>query len=170
MAGGPWAGPVGTGRATEPSVSPHRGAAVPETTETATVARPADATFRYLADFGNLAEWDPQFDRSERLDDGPLGVGSRFEVEGSAAGKKFVLEMRIVTYDEPTHVVLQGTGDGIRTEEDIRVAPVEGGSEVTYHASFETDAPDWLDAAGQPIFTLVGKRTMSQLTDVLGEA
>jgi uncharacterized protein YndB with AHSA1/START domain len=141
---------------------------MPETTETTTLPRPAEEVFRYLADFSNLAEWDPMFERSERTDDGPLGVGSRFHVVGSVAGSELTLDLRIVEYDAPHRVVLEGTGDGIRTREDLRVAPTADGSEVTYTSSFETDKPDAVDAATKPGFLLVGKRAISGLEDQLG--
>jgi uncharacterized membrane protein len=96
---------------------------IPMTTETTTLPRPADEVFRYLADFGNLAEWDPMFDRSERLDDGPLGVGSRFRVVGSVAGSELTLDLEIVEYDPAGRVVFHGTGDGLRTREDLQVSP-----------------------------------------------
>jgi dehydrogenase/reductase SDR family protein 12 len=143
---------------------------VPETTETTTLPRPADEVFRYLADFGNLAEWDPMFDRSERLDEGPLGVGSRFHVVGSAAGSDVELTLEIVEYDEPRRVVLSGTGDGLRTREDLQVRPADEGCEVTYTSSFETDKPDLVDAATAPAFWLVGKRAIRGLEDRLGDA
>jgi uncharacterized protein YndB with AHSA1/START domain len=141
---------------------------MPETTETTTLPRPAEEVFRYLADFSNLAEWDPMFERSERTDDGPLGVGSRFHVVGSVAGSELELDLEIVEYDAPRRVALRGTGDGIRTREDLRVEPTADGSEVTYTSSFETDKPDVVDAATKPGFVLVGKRAISGLEDRLG--
>lgn len=142
---------------------------MPETTETATLDRPTEEVFRYLADFGNLAEWDPGFESSERVDDGPLDVGSRFQATASFAGAEFPMELEIVHYDEPNHVVLKGTGDGLTTREDIRVEPTsEGGSEVTYVSAFETDKPDLLDAASKPGFLLIGKNAIRGMKETLG--
>jgi carbon monoxide dehydrogenase subunit G len=138
---------------------------MPTTTETTTLPRPADEVFRYLADFGNLAEWDPMFDRSERLDDGPLGVGARFRVVGTVAGSELTLDLEVVEYDPAGRVVLHGTGDGLRTREDLQVTPSGQGSEVTYTSEFETDEPDALDAASKPAFWLVGKRAIAGLED-----
>jgi uncharacterized protein YndB with AHSA1/START domain len=141
---------------------------MPETTETTTIDRPVEEVFRYLADFSNLAEWDPTFDRSERLDDGPLRVGSRFHVVGSTAGVDLDLTLEIVDLAEPNRVELRGSGDGFSTREEITVAPVEGGSEVTYTSAFDTDKPDWVDAATKPAFTLVGKAAINGLERELG--
>ncbi len=134
---------------------------MPQTTETITIARPADEVFDLLADFGNLAEWDPMFEESRRLDDGPLGVGSRFHVVGSMGPSSFELDMEIVEHDPGRHVSLRGTGDGLSTREDISVAPTDDGCEVTYDSAFETDKSDLVDAMAGPAFTALGKRTMA---------
>ncbi len=142
---------------------------MPETTESATFSRSPEDVFDHLADFGRLAEWDPMFDRSERLDAGALGVGSRFHVVGSTAGQDIELELETVEYDRPSKVVLHGTGDGISTRESIRVEPYgDGGSEVTYTSSFETDKPGFVDAMTKPAFVLVGKNAMKGMREWLG--
>lgn len=141
---------------------------MPETTETASFARPQDEVFRYLADFGNLAEWDPSFEESRRLDDGPLRVGARFHAVISAAGNEIPMELEITEYDEPRRVSLTGSGDGFDTSEDITVEPTDEGCEVTYHSRFETEKSDLLDAAAQPAFWAVGKAAMRGMKQRLG--
>jgi uncharacterized protein YndB with AHSA1/START domain len=142
---------------------------MPTTTETTTLPRPADEVFRYLADFGNLAEWDPMFERSDRLDDGPLGVGSRFRVVGSVAGSELELDLEIVEYDAPRHVVAaRAPVTACAPARTCASTPTDGGSEVTYTSSFDTDEPDVVDAATKPGFVLVGKRAISGLEDQLG--
>lgn len=131
---------------------------MPETTETVTFDRPAQDVFDRLADFSRLSEWDPMFDESVRLDDGPLGVGSRFRVRGSTMGSEIELELEVIEYEPPSRIFLRGTGEDMWTTEDLRVASTDGGGcEVTYHSSFETDRPDAVDAATKPVFFLIGK-------------
>jgi hypothetical protein len=38
----------------------------------------------YLSDFSTTQEWDPGVVEAQRLDDGPVGVGSRFRIVGGA--------------------------------------------------------------------------------------
>jgi hypothetical protein len=78
------------------------------------------------------------------------------------------LTLEIVDLAEPNRVELRGSGDGFSTREEITVAPVEGGSEVTYTSAFDTDKPDWVDAATKPAFTLVGKAAINGLERELG--
>ncbi len=138
---------------------------MPETTETTTFARPAQEVFELVADFGNLADWDPMFDESMRLDEGPLDVGSRFKVKGSMAGQAIDLDMEVVEYNHPQRIVVEGTGDGLRTKEDISVVPTAEGCEVTYHSAFETDKPDMVDAATKPAFVAIGKRAINGMQE-----
>jgi carbon monoxide dehydrogenase subunit G len=136
---------------------------MPSTTETITVARPAETVLEELADFSRLSEWDPMFDESERLDAGPLRVGSRFRAAGSVAGASFELTMELVAYEPGRRVALTGQGDGLATREDISVAPTDDGCEITYDSSFETDKPAIVEALADPAFTAAGKRTMSSM-------
>jgi hypothetical protein len=141
---------------------------MPSTTETTTIDRPASEVFPRVADFAHLSEWDPVFDSSSRLDDGPVGVGSSFLVTGTTAGREVELILTITTYDAPNLVTFDGTGDGLRTTERIEVAPLDDERcEVTYHSSFETNHADLVEAAMQVPFWLVGKATMRHLDDWL---
>lgn len=142
---------------------------MPETTETGQVPLTPTEAFDRLADFSRLPEWDPMFDRAELIE-GELGPSARFHAVGSVVGASFDLELTITTFDRPDRLVLEGTGDGLETVEDLRFRPAEGGCEVTYHSRFTTDKPDLLEALVQPAFTVAGKRTMSQLVDWLSAA
>lgn len=143
---------------------------MPETTETTVVNdRRQDEVFRYVADFGNLADWDPTFERSERLDSGELGVGSRFRAVMSLGGKDVEIEWTLTHYDEPNRVVLDGASDRFTTREDIRVEPVGDGTQVTYTGSYDTDRSDLLDAASKPAFSFVGKAAIRGLERTLNE-
>ena len=140
---------------------------MPATTQTISLTRPAEEVFARLADFGNLPAWDPMMDESTPVDAYPLAVGSRFHVVGSLAGASFELDMEIVVYEPSRRVALEGTGDGLETREDLRVAPTAEGCEVTYDSSFETDKPAFVDALADPAFSLLGRRTMKGMRDWL---
>ncbi len=141
---------------------------MPTTTETTTVDASQGDAFDYVADFSHLAEWDPTFVLSERVDDGPLGVGATFDCRLVVLDVRVPMALEITEYERPSRVVLQGTGDGFTTREEITVAPTSsGGSEVTYTAEFETDKPDWVDAMGAPVFTVVGKAAIRGLHEHL---
>lgn len=139
-------------------------------TETFEVDAPPAQAFAYVANFGNLDEWDPTFDHAVRTDTGPLGVGSSFRVATTILGRDVVIEYRITEFRDPEHVKLVGTSDGFVSTDVIDFAPGDGGgTTVTYHADVDTDAPDWLDTAGTPLFKVVGKASSAGMRDALAD-
>ena len=49
-------------------------------TTTRTIAAPPEQVWEVLVEVSRSAEWTPTVDRLDRLDDGPLQVGSRVEI------------------------------------------------------------------------------------------
>ncbi|MGZ4150553.1 MAG: SRPBCC family protein [Actinomycetota bacterium] len=78
--------------------------------ETIEVARPIEEAFDEIADFSTTASWDPGIAEARRLDEAPLGVGSRFEVVAMFNARELPLVYEIVEYERPTRVVLRGSG------------------------------------------------------------
>ena len=93
---------------------------------------PIEAAFEDLADFSNTALWDPGVTRAVRLDDGPVRLGSRFEVHFRSFGRTEKLEYRITRFEPPTRIVLRGGGTSMRLFDDISFSPRPGGTRVTY--------------------------------------
>ena len=91
-----------------------------------------DRAFAYIADFANSAEWDPNTASSRRIDDGELGVGSRFALEVKAGPKVLTMEYRITEFDPPNRFVLIGEGSGVWSEDRISFAATPGGTRVEY--------------------------------------
>jgi hypothetical protein len=52
------------------------------------VERAQDEVFVYTADFSNIEDWDPGVVSSRRLGQGPVGVGSQFELVCDTRFKK----------------------------------------------------------------------------------
>jgi hypothetical protein len=101
-------------------------------------SRSADETFAYLAEFSNAQEWDPGVVRGARLDDGPLGVGSRFEITVRGL-RESTLVYEVTAYDATARrVVLRGTNALVVSLDEITVAP-DGA--VTYDADLRFRGP-----------------------------
>jgi hypothetical protein len=95
---------------------------------------PVTETFDYIADFVTSAEWDPGVAWAERLDDRPVGLGSRYRL-GVRMGRRVApMEYVITGYERPGRVVLTGHGSGVSAVDDIRFAATETGSRVDYRA------------------------------------
>lgn len=138
-----------------------------DVTETETFQLSPQEVFDYVVDFSHLADWDPMFDRSRRIDDGPLGVGSSFEVVSDKAGVEMPITYTIEEYDSPRHAKLVGEGDGFTSIDVIDVEATDGGARLTWNATVDTDAAV-IDTATTPIFKAVAKSSIAGLRDQLG--
>ena len=107
---------------------------MPRLHEIIETALPIDEVFAFVADFANSAKWDPGVASSERIGEGPVGVGARYQLGIRMRGKVSPMEYRITTYEPPRRVVLAGDGSGVRAIDDIRFEPAGAGTRVDYTA------------------------------------
>ena len=94
--------------------------------------------FAYLADFANTAEWDPGTVEATQVDDGPVGVGTRFHVIAQFKGRHIPLDYVVKVHDPPQHVVLVGRSARFKSRDDLTVTPAgDGFVRIGYIAEFE---------------------------------
>ncbi len=115
--------------------------------QTIHIERPAHEVFTYVSDFSTCVEWDATAVYTERLDEQPVGVGSRFKVVCDAPVGSLPLEYEIVEYEPDSKVVLIGRGRFFEVEDTILVTPTSTGCELDYTAVF-TWKP-WLEKVAQ---------------------
>ncbi|MEO8207865.1 MAG: SRPBCC family protein [Chloroflexota bacterium] len=95
---------------------------------------PIDDAFAFIGDFANSKTWDPGVATAERIDDGPLGVGSRFALGVIMRGKVTPMEYAVTTWEPPHRVVLTGSGSGVDAVDDIRFEASDQGTRIDYIA------------------------------------
>ena len=106
--------------------------------ETITTTLDREAAFAYVADFDQQAEWDPNTVSSRRLDEGPLGLGSRFALDVRMGSRVAPMEYRITELDPPRRVVLEGEGSRVWSRDEITFSGSPGdGTRVDYVATIE---------------------------------
>lgn len=94
------------------------------------------STFAYLSAFEHTPEWDPGTPVSTKMTSGPVGVGTRYEVQAEFRGKRSRLEYVVTDLDE-SRIVLRGENKRVVSVDTIGVQPrIGGGSTVTYLAQF----------------------------------
>lgn len=98
------------------------------------VAAAAAATFAYLCDFANAAEWDPGIVEARRLTPAPTEVGSRFEVVALFRGRRQRFEYVVTEFEDGSRIALRGEGEKALSDDVITVAAGEGGTRVGYEA------------------------------------
>lgn len=101
-----------------------------------THADPA-TTFAFLEDFSNAADWDPGVQSAQRLDTGPVALGSRFALDLLVAGRVQRWTYVVETHEAPRRVTFVTRSRSAEGVDDVTVAPgPAGGSRVTWDASF----------------------------------
>lgn len=141
-------------------------------TETVEVALPAATVFEYLANFDHTAEWDPGIAAAERLDQGPLEVGSRFLLQANLGVTTAPLEYEITRLESPTRVTLVTEGKLVSGEDDIRIDPLgDERCQVTWDArfGFKGSIGALVDPLLAPGFQVVGRRAVAGLESKLRE-
>lgn len=93
-----------------------------------------EEAFAFVADFANSMHWDPGVERSERIGDGPVGVGARYRLGVHLAGRVAPMEYQITGFEAPNRVVLAGEGSGVTAVDDIRFTPDGTGTRIDYTA------------------------------------
>jgi dehydrogenase/reductase SDR family member 12 len=104
--------------------------------ETRTVDRPIEEVFDYVADFGNIEEWDPGVVTSRRRGDG-VGPGTEFEVEVRFGSGTAPMVYEITEFERPSKVVLVGTSDRLVAVDEITFTDEDGRTRIDYTADLQ---------------------------------
>jgi len=132
------------------------------------VRRPIDEVFAYLADFSNTAQWDPGVVSARKLGDGPVAVGSEFEVVSKFLGREVPLTYRVVQYDPPSRVVLEAGNDDLRSLDTITLEKTARGTRLTYDANLSLQGIRYVaDFALHLAFQWIGRRAVAGLRAAL---
>jgi len=98
------------------------------------VERAQDEAFTYTADFSNIEDWDPGVASSRRLGQGPVGVGSQFELEVEFGSGTMPMVYEITEYEPSDRVVLVGRGDKLVAVDEIRFSRHDNMTVIDYTA------------------------------------
>jgi hypothetical protein len=100
---------------------------------------PVEAAFDFIADFTNAHAWDPGTVWSRRTSpgDGPVGLGTTFELGVRMGGRVAPMTYRITRFERPGRVVLAGTGSGVESLDDIRFERAGDGTAIDYTADIK---------------------------------
>jgi len=137
--------------------------------ETRLIERPVDEVFDYTADFENIEDWDPGVASSKRIDEGPVGVGARFELMVTFGGSQIPMIYEITDYEENERVVLVGKGENIDAVDELSFEDQGDGrtmfdykADLTFHNFIKYVAP-----LMGPVFKRVGEKAVDGLTEAL---
>jgi hypothetical protein len=128
---------------------------------------PAKA-FAYMADFSNARLWDPSVSEAQRSAEGPLGVGSTFDLVARFAGRNVPLTYSIVEFEPPARVVLEARRGFVSRDTITVSASDDGGSLVHYDALLSfTGIGRLFDPVMQRVFDRVGAKAAAGIEAAL---
>ena len=130
------------------------------------VSADAGEAFAYIADFSHAAEWDPGIAESRRLDDGPVAVGSRFELIALFRGNRQRFEYVVTELEPGRRISLHGEGDKAVSDDTIAVETRDGRTVVTYEADLRLKG---IYRVGEPFIGGMVKRMGDDALDGLLE-
>jgi carbon monoxide dehydrogenase subunit G len=120
--------------------------------------------FDYLADFANVADWDPSIPRARCVSGEALEKGARFEVEVEALGRTSSFPYETIEIDAPNRVVLRAETGSMVSIDTLTFVDTGAGSEVTYDADITLKGPLKLI---DPLFSMFFKRMGDKARDGL---
>jgi len=112
---------------------------------------PPEEVFDYLSDLRSELEWNPLCKSMDKLTDGPVGVGTRFQATWSTQPPVVV---EVVQYDRPRRWVMH-TGGPVEINFTARVDPAPEGAKLSI--DFEAIAHGWFKLVF-PVFLFVMRR------------
>ena len=135
-------------------------------TTTVQSPHPPEVVFAALADFSTVAQWDPNVDAAERMDDGPLAVGSKFEVLNDFFGRKQKLVYEMLSYDPPKEFVVEASNSSFDSNDTVTFVATDSGCDVTYDAVITMHgAGRFFDPLVGLLFRIVGSKAEKGLRE-----
>ena len=102
-----------------------------QTERSTDIAKPPEEVFPYLFEPDLVPQWTTGLNGYERLDDGPLGTGSRFREQLEVSGQQIDTELEITAYDPPRGAETRTEIRGIDVISTYTLQPSGGGTRLT---------------------------------------
>lgn len=107
---------------------------MPIVKETVTTSLPIEAAFDYVANFENIAEWDPGVTGVRKMTDAPAGLGTAYDLDLNYGGSDLAMTYTITEFDAPRLVVLEGDGPRSSAIDWIAFTALDDGTRIDYEA------------------------------------
>lgn len=89
----------------------------------ARIGAPPETVFAYLADLGNLAEWQIGVVSAEQTSEGEIGVGSTAQVVRELMGQRITAPLTVTEYDPPNRLGIGSEVSGVNATGALDLAP-----------------------------------------------
>lgn len=133
------------------------------------VNRPLSDVFHYLSDFSTIAEWDASVVSCQKISDGAISVGTKFDLILKSAGRHVAMAYTLKTY-QTQHLVFEGIAKDFVAIDSIWFKESAQGTEITWQAdiTFEGILAHLLPIM-KPALLKLGKTSMQGLAQALAD-
>ena len=90
--------------------------------------------FDYVVDFANADEWDPGIESAEKVTDGPVVVGTEFDLVAGFLGTTADVRYRVEQLEPGRLVRVRGVGNRVESVDTVTVTDVGGRTRIEYQA------------------------------------
>ncbi|NNC99641.1 MAG: SDR family NAD(P)-dependent oxidoreductase, partial [Gammaproteobacteria bacterium] len=99
--------------------------------------RSMEEAFDYIVDFSRIDEWDHTILSAEKVSDGAIGLGSRFDLVFSMGPRKIPISYEITEFEYPQRAVLTGTSANFVAVDTVSLRNTSDGSHLDWRAELE---------------------------------
>ena len=119
------------------------------------INRPVELVFDHVADQRNEPIYNPRMLRSEKITDGPIGVGTRFRATARSGRRVVEMLIEITEYDRARGLSSRTTMSSVDVKGGLAFEPVDGATRMSW--SWEVSPRGPLRLLG-PLVARLGRR------------
>ena len=93
----------------------------------ARLAATPEEVFAYIADLGNLAEWQGGVTAAQRTSEGPMRAGATAEVTRQVMNQRIVAPLLVTGYDPPRRLAIASKVSGVEADATLDLSAIEHG-------------------------------------------
>ena len=97
----------------------------------ARIGAPPATVFAYLADLGNLAEWQMGVVSAEQTSPGDIGVGSTARVVRELMGQRIEAPLTVTEFDPPRRLVIASEVSGVKATGALDLSEADADADAT---------------------------------------
>ncbi|MCT2344290.1 SRPBCC family protein [Niallia taxi] len=96
------------------------------------ITEPVDVVFAYFANMSYAPEYMSNVEETEKLTDGPVGVGTKYRELRKVRGKNATAEIEYLAYEKNVAIKRRSNSNGLLVDYDYRFAEIQEGTQVEF--------------------------------------
>jgi NAD(P)-dependent dehydrogenase (short-subunit alcohol dehydrogenase family)/carbon monoxide dehydrogenase subunit G len=134
------------------------------------VNRSIEQVFDYLADFSQIADWDPSVLTAKKISQGAIQQGTQFDLVLKSAGRRVPMAYQLTDYQTNKSLTFVGKADGFTATDNISLQAQGTKTQITWQADLEfTGVLQYFIPAMRQSLVTLGKDSMQGLAKALAD-